>query len=338
MKPVPRPSALLAAGLLLLGLPACEQKPADPFQMQPLERTRPAPPKPAPHEPAQPEVEPPDAQPAPPAEEPVPEGAVRLRWQIAVDGALGYRAELERATGTETFGAIEALARRGELPAETARRLASLRPSGQAGLVAIMSANPGGTFTVRVTGRERDGGRSRDPNVAKLAETETVVLWEGALTASGQALAYSLPEIQRLTLGLLFELPHRPVRPEDTWSLEVELLPREPRLSVQDSARWNEVRLVSLSPLADGEQLAVLEYRLAEVQKGVLSEPDEPERPVTRLASYLGRAEFLVRQGRLRFHAGWLQTSIQGPEPLRETRLLSLSALDAVPRELIDLR
>ncbi|HSA20636.1 MAG TPA: hypothetical protein P5076_04235, partial [Myxococcota bacterium] len=238
----------------------------------------------------------------------------------------------ERFPGDGLSIPIPALAEKGELPAETARRLSGYRPAGPAPQVLVLLPNPGGTFSARMYGR--DTLSVRDPNVAKLAEVETRVSFKGALDEHGGVLAYELPSLQRLALGLFFELPARPVRPGDTWSTDVDLLGLDEGFTASKTLRWNQVKLVSLAPLADGEQLAVLEYRLGAHEEGQALDDEERPQPATRGAAFLGRAEFLVKQGTWRVFAGRLVTRLTGPARLEEHRALVLTPLDALPREI----
>lgn len=331
---------LAAAGLFLLGsLGGCEQEPP-PFEMQPLARppdARPGPPPAAPDAgaPARPlpaEAPGPEDGPLPTGEEPVPEGAVRLAWRVPEAGALAFRAGLERFAGDGLPIPIPDLAEKGELPPETARRLAGYRPAGTAPQVLVLLPNPGGTFTARMYGQEARA--VRDPNVAKLMQAETHVLFKGALDEHGSVLAYELSSLQRLALGLFFGLPARPVRPGDTWAAEVNLLGLDEGFTVSKSRRWNQVRLVSLAPLADGEQLAVLEYRLGAFEEGTGLDAEERPQPATRGAAFLGRAEFLVKRGTWRVFAGHLVSRLTGPERVEQHRALVLTPLDALPREI----
>ncbi len=334
-----RARCLIAAGLALAWV-GCESRPP-PFEMQPLERpagldpaearaSEPAAPDPIGPPPA--EAPPPEDGPRPTGEEPTPEGAVRLAWKVPADGALAFRAGLERVPADGPSVPIAALASKGELPPEAARRLAGPRPAGPTPGVMVLQPNPGGTFTGRMFGK--DARAVRDPNVARLMQAETRVLWKGALDESGRALAYDLSVVQRLALGLFFELPARPVRPGDTWSVDVDLLGRDEGFRPDKTQRWNQVTLRSLAPEKGAGQVAVLEYRLAQHEEGTQLDDEDRARPATRGAAFLGRAEFLVDRGTWRVFAGRLTTRMTGPAPLEEHRALALVPLTELPREI----
>lgn len=70
----------------------------------------------------------------------------------------------------------------------------------------------------------------------------------------------------RNTAVLVLELPRDPVGPDTTWALGTDLVDMSsvPNFVEQKADRRNQVKLVSLTPGENGEQVATLEYDLSE--------------------------------------------------------------------------
>ena len=106
----------------------------------------------------------------------------------------------------------------------------------------------------------------------------------GSLSDRGFVLD-GLPEPLRTTAVLALELPRDPVGPNSTWALGTNLL----ELSAvndfveQKAERHNQVKLASLTPGDNGEQVATLEYDLSETHTGQMRTnkpiPTAPVRP-----------------------------------------------------------
>jgi hypothetical protein len=177
----------------------------------------------------------------------------------------------------------------------------------------------------------------------------------------------------RNTAVLVLELPRDPVGPDATWSLGTDLvdLSSVPDFIEQKANRRNQVKLVSLTPAENGEQVATLEYDLSENISGqlrgkqaVAPKPAKQEKeasdkkgedshgdshedtpapaPSGPSAStemrVKGRGEFLVKAGRWRSWEATITTHTEGsplPGQTEGERELRLTPLDSVPPELL---
>ncbi|NNC08205.1 hypothetical protein HJC10_35870, partial [Corallococcus exiguus] len=151
---------------------------------------------------------------------------------------------------------------------------------------------------------------------------------------------------------LVLELPRDPVRPGETWPLGTELTTPDALGTLFRRApggeRHNRVKLVSVTPGDNGEQVATLEYDIVEQFGGTLSPPrpalpkkdkaakqagpentaievpnelDDAPAPAaqpegTELGATVkvtGKGEFLVKAGQWRSWEGTLSTALNGP-------------------------
>ncbi|RKG96383.1 hypothetical protein D7V97_35665, partial [Corallococcus sp. CA053C] len=195
----------------------------------------------------------------------VPKDAVLLRWKLVQDAPVSFRLSLALDRNAPAFeSAPEPKAAKPDKKKKGAKETAAPAPTAAAPAPAVASdytyvleLNNAGERHLRVT-----------PSGAAAPE-EATVSDRGFIIDGLQGPARNLAT-------LVLELPRDPVRPGETWSLGTELtapdaLGTQFRRATGGSERHNRVKLVSVTPGDNGEQVATLEYDLLEQFGGLLT-------------------------------------------------------------------
>lgn len=318
----------LSGLLVALAFTACKQE--APGKMEPIPRPAGA-------------VEPAPAEEAPPAraEPAVPKDAVVLRWKLAEGAPVSFRLDLaldRNAAVPESAPAPKA--------AKADKKKGAKAAPAEAAAPAAASAPFPTAFTYALQ-LDKTGER-------QLHVTPNGGAPEDATFSDRGFIIDGLQGPARNVATLVLELPRDPVRPGDTWSLGTELTTPDALGSLFRRAdggeRHNRVKLVSVTPGDNGEQVATLEYDLQEQFGGTLSPPrvnpvgvatkkgprqlgedgaievkseldDAPAAAPappegTELGATVkvtGKGEFLVKAGQWRSWQGTLSTTLNGP-------------------------
>jgi hypothetical protein len=282
------------------------------------------------------------------APEPPPDPSkVTLRWKLAAPTAF----RLTTLASETSAPAPTPKGKRGRAAAETRRSETST--------IFVLQKTESGDYAFRIVPQGAGG------------EADQGTMSERGFVMDG--LAGPL----RNTAVLVLELPRDPVGPDATWALGADLVDMSsvPNFVEQKADRRNQVKLVSLTPGENGEQVATLEYNLSENISGQMrgrqtataSKPakekesskkdagkkdadghddahaDAPAPAPTGPAAFAemrvkGRGEFLVKAGRWRSWEATVTTHTEGtslPGQADGERQLRLTPLDSVPPELL---
>jgi len=321
--------------VVALSLSACSEEPRG--RMEPIPR-----PPGMPEAPKQAEAPTKAAEPA------VDPSKLALRWKVADGAPITYQLTLERG-GAAAAPAPEDAAGKGKKG--KGKDAPKEKPAATVASVALP-----GAFTFVL-----ERGDSGDYKLRVIPSGKDAVEDLGTVSERGFVLD-GLHGVTRNLASLVLELPRDPVGPNDTWLLATELLTHDalgPQFVTLKTERRNRVKLASLTPGDDGEQVARLEYDITEQVQGKhlprpkppavparATDPDEsdatPEKalePVDASAEVkiVGVGEFLVKAGRWRTWEGSISTATKGPFPSQALQVppgtlkLRLTALDAPP-------
>ncbi|ATB31626.1 hypothetical protein [Melittangium boletus] len=300
---------------------ACQEEPVG--GMEPIPRPPGA---------ATPQAPAPEPAPRPAAPEPAPDPSkVVLRWNLGAPTAF-----LLTTTSTPTSAPApepEPASARGKKKKAPAAAPAPATPSEQK-LFFLLSKSESGEPTFHVIPQ---GAGEED---------------QGTMSERGFVLDGLSGQLRNLAV-LVLELPKDPVGPGALWKLATNLADTTavPGFSQQDSRQKNEVKLVTLTPGDQGEQVATIEYDLSQTVSGLLRGPgaaagDEDEgeehdhgheepppakgkkgataktrkavaarvvgKPASAEVRVKGRGEFLVKAGHWRSWEATLATSTTG--------------------------
>ena|GEM_PF-1089755 len=210
--------------------------------------------EPIPRPPGSPTPQAPAPAPKPAAAEPAPDPSkVVLRWNLGAPTAF-----LLTTTSTTTSAptpATEPASARGKKKKEPAAAPSPATPSEQK-LVFLLSRSESGEPTFHLIPQ---GAGEED---------------RGTMSERGFVLDGLSGQLRNLAV-LVLELPMEPVGPGTLWKLATNLADTTavPGFSQKDSRQKNEVKLVTLTPGDNGEQVATLEYELSQTVSGLLRGP-----------------------------------------------------------------
>lgn len=272
-----------------------------------------------------------DEQPEEPQDEPVPEGAVRLRWKLPDDQALvAFKARIDDVPlGSDPFGRLDAakIIEAEGLDSGSATRLRKLAPAGRSGLTAVLGADYGDNLKVRVIKDDFELPADLEPAVAMRVRQREGLAHRGTIDDDGRVLSAAAGGDYRL-LGLLFGLPAEPVAAGSEWESGLGLL-RTGGLEVEQEKRFDRMRLLQL---AAGGRVAVIEGCIAELQRGQHFTAEGIEQ-VERKAVFVGRGRFDVAAGRWTSFVGRLRIDDPLADDPQRLQVLELAKLDRVPEQ-----
>lgn len=120
----------------------------------------------------------------------------------------------------------------------------------------------------------------------------------GSVSEKGKVTSFYVKNSQRNIIALFFELPGKPVKPGDSWPLDVQFITIDHTFKCDSSFHKNTVTLVELKK-SGKETVAVLRYDIEEFVNGDwIFTPAATPRKVYCHARYSGTAEFSVEKGR----------------------------------------
>ncbi|NVJ25614.1 MULTISPECIES: hypothetical protein [Myxococcus] len=191
----------------------------------------------------------------------------------------------------------------------------------------------------RVEVSSPEGASSKDARRAKalVPPVAGTVLAHSSLMDLG-IITRHLPQEQHNLVALLFELPARPVAVGDTWALSMDLIGEMGFEWHGERERFDQARLTALERDAAGRTVAIIDFTLT-IRDAGYYEPLLSRRrfPASDTASYVGRGEFLVEEGRWKRLSGEISIQAKGVvrmdsayrfvlEPLEPARFLPLAA------------
>ncbi|RYZ42283.1 MAG: hypothetical protein EOO71_08725, partial [Myxococcaceae bacterium] len=236
--------------LVALAFTGCSQE--APGKIEPLQRPPGAPPASANGEAPAPVV----AAPA------IPKDAVLLRWKPVQGTPIAFRLSLALDRAAPAFESAPAEPRadkkkKGGKDAPAPAPVAAAPAAVPSEYTYVLELDRAGERHLRMT--PSGGGAPEDATVS-----------DRGFVIDG------LPERERNLATLVLELPRDPVRPGETWSLATALVTPDAlgtqfRRATGGAERLNRVKLVSVSPGDNGEQVATLEYELLEQFGGLLT-------------------------------------------------------------------
>lgn len=312
----------LSGLLVALAFTACKQE--APGKLEPIPR----PPGATAPEPTE-QAAPARAEPA------VPKDAVVLRWKLDAPVSFRLNLALDRNAAVPESAPAEKPSK-----ADKKKKGARAAPTAAQAPAAARASVP--TEYTYVLQMDKSGER-------QLHMTANAGAPEDATFSDRGFIIDGLHGPARNLATLVLELPRDPVRPGETWSLGTELTTPDALGTLFRRApggeRHNRVKLVSVTPGDNGEQVATLEYDLVEQFGGTLSAPraasgarksarpagpennaiEVPSEPDAAPAAppagtelgatvkVTGKGEFLVKAGQWRSWEGTLSTALNGP-------------------------
>jgi len=128
------------------------------------------------------------------------------------------------------------------------------------------------------------------------------VALRGSVDENGKVQSFYVKNDQRNLIAIFYELPGKPVKVGDTWSLDIHFISMDQNFKCDTSYRKNEVKLTGIKKQGK-ETIAELKYDIDEYVSGDFKSPmnfggmDKQEKTTMKI-TYTGTAEFSIEQGR----------------------------------------
>lgn len=146
----------------------------------------------------------------------------------------------------------------------------------------------------------------------------------GAVFEDGGIASFYLSNGQRNLISLFFELPHKSIKPGESWSLDIHLLSFDQNFHCDSSSLKNSVTLKSVD-VVNNEHIANIEYDILEYADGNMSSPFSDEAIKTMMKmTYRASAKFSIERGRWIYYDGLMSVSSTGMMSVKSTKKFSL--------------
>jgi hypothetical protein len=127
------------------------------------------------------------------------------------------------------------------------------------------------------------------------------ILLRGSVYESGEIHSFWVKNDQKNLISLFFELPSKPVKVGDKWSLNINLISNDQNFECDSAFKINEVTLIEIK-VVNGETIAVLKYNIIEYVKGNFNSPsffgsEDGIKETMMKFSYQGISEFSIDKG-----------------------------------------
>lgn len=125
----------------------------------------------------------------------------------------------------------------------------------------------------------------------------------GSIYKTGKLHSFWLKGGQKNIISLFFELPNRPLRQGDTWSLDnVNFIGNDQNFVCKEAEKKNKIVLSEIKTI-NGETIAVIDYDILEYVSGDFEMPDflkqsEEKKETVMKFIYKAQAEFSVDKGK----------------------------------------
>jgi len=181
------------------------------------------------------------------------------------------------------------------------------------------------TTPIKLTGKNSDDSLK---NIGRMLSKMTMgnLSLRGAIYEDGRLESFYIPNGQKNLVRLFFELPGKPIKPGDTWSLDTHLISLDQNFSCDTSYLRNNVMLRSVE-VVNGEHIADIEYDIVEYAGGDFKSPFGGESTKTTMKmTYHALAKFSVEKGRWVAYDGLMALSSTGFMEQQSTKQFSLIA------------
>lgn len=164
-------------------------------------------------------------------------------------------------------------------------------------------------FTENFNDKDKEPSRQGNFNPANMLKG---VVLRGEVNEYGQVESFYLKSAQKNLIAMYFELPSKPIKLGDKWSLNINYLEFDQSFICKSADRINEVELIDILK-DDTDTIVVFKYNISENANGYVVNPMNKEKNETSISiKYVGISEFSIVKGRWSKFNGIIETTQKG--------------------------
>lgn len=268
----------------------------------------------------------------------------KLRWKIGPKKPLAYKTNLDAIPKPKHIAIpLKKLATGGALPPGTQKQLRQSKPAATHSIVTVMQATDKQKIRVKMIQTGIQGGALPKKHAkqmrAMMRRMLGTVQLRGDITPAGKILSFYLKNRQKNILALLFELPQKPVKVGDSWSLHANLLGMGVSIRPIEAHRTNRATLLSVKKSASGERIATIYTCISETFRGIQSSPYQPkDKTLIWQIGFVGYGEFLIDKGRWKQYVGRMVFNTSGFMTRKTQSRFELLPMTKVPPKLLKIK
>ncbi|MFB6341956.1 hypothetical protein ACE1ET_09540 [Saccharicrinis sp. FJH62] len=264
--------------------------------------------------------------------------AISLKWKLKPDETIGYKTAMEQVESSDLeidFGDDK------NMPKEEFKKIFDglKKEFEKTSFITTMQWNDRGNIETKMFTEDFNDKDNKpiDPKNFNPASMMKGIVLRGEINESGKIESFYLKGAQKNLIAMYFELPDRPVKIGDTWSLNVSYLQFDQSFACRSADRTNNVELIDI--LKDkNDTIAVIKYDISESASGYMKNPMTNGKIETSLSmSFTGIAEFSINKGRWLKYNGILETTQKGMMSGSSKQKLALIPFDDLTKEMINI-
>lgn len=264
--------------------------------------------------------------------------AIIMKWKLKPDETIGYKTAMEQIEKSDVdidFGLGDSIPKN-----EIKEILDKYRKEFEkTSYITTMQWNDRGNIQTKMFNedfKEKDTKKFdlKDFNPEDMLKG---VLLRGEINENGQIESFYLQNRQKNMIAMFFELPDRPVKIGDTWSLDVSFLQFDQSFVCKSAERTNNVELIEILK-ESSDTVVVIKYNIYESANGYMKNPMNQQKVETALSMrFTCIAEFSVTKGRWITYNGILETIQKGIMSVSSKQKLALIPFDKLTKEMINI-
>ncbi|TCZ73470.1 hypothetical protein [Flaviaesturariibacter aridisoli] len=268
--------------------------------------------------------------------------SLALRWKLQTNEVVHYKTTMQEVdtSGVANFsinlGGIFELLNKDSIHAGLSRANAFFQDLNKAvddmPLITRLSRKKEHVVDIEMLLDDKPSAKkSKDSSVSAMVDLmgkmTGAVMLRGAVYDSGAIESFYVKNDQRNLIAVFFQLPGKPVKVGDSWSLDVNFISMDQNFKCDTAYRKNKVTLLDVKESGAGK-IAVLKYDLEEFISGDFNSPmfgTAKGSKTMMKVTYQAVGEFSVEKGRWSSYNGFISIAASGVVTQASTKKFSLS-------------
>lgn len=264
---------------------------------------------------------------------------ISVKWKIKPDETIGYKTAMEQIESSDfnmSFGDDE------KIPKEEFKEIFDgLKKEFEktTSFITTMQWNDRGNIETKMFTENFNEKASRPFDTKNFNTTGWMkgVVLRGEINRNGQIESFYLKSAQKNLIAMFFELPNKPIKLGDSWSLNVSYLQFDQSFVCESAKKTNNVELIDILK-ENSDTIVIFKYNISESASGYMKNPLNNENIETALSiKFDGIAEFSVTKGCWITYNGILETTQKGMLSGSSKQKLALIPFDNLTKEMINI-